>query len=223
VSFAAEHGSLVVASAGNRATATDKTNGLRYPAADPGAIGVAATNSAGVVTNDSIHGAQVALAAPGSDILTSATGSGDCLYAPTTPASSFSTGYVSAAAALVAEAYPTETPAQWAYRLEATAARSNVDGRDNSAGWGVVQPAAALRLVPSASTRGPASPFANTTGSAVAPPPIRIRPQPTQSALGATTEVLAIAAVIAVTLLGSLGAVIVLRRRRRATSAEANS
>jgi membrane-anchored mycosin MYCP len=216
VSFAAAHGSLVVASAGNRATTTDKSNGLRYPAADPGAIGVAATNSSGVVTNDSIHGRQVAVAAPGANILTSATGAGDCLYAATTPATSFSTGYVSAAAALVAQAYPTESPAEWAYRLEATAARARLDQRDDDAGWGVIQPLAAVTLVPSSATRGPKSPFADTADSAVVPSLVSVTPRQTQSAREASTEVLGIAAVAAVTLLGTLGAVIVLRRRRRA-------
>jgi membrane-anchored mycosin MYCP len=214
VSYATEHGSLVIASAGNRATTTDKTDGPRYPAADPGAIGVAATNTAGVVTNDSIHGAQVALAAPGSDILTAATGAGDCLYAPTTPASSFSTGYVSAAAALVAQAYPTETPAEWAYRLEATAARQRLDQRDDDSGWGIIQPLAALTLVPSSTTRGPKSPFADTRGSAISPARISVQPRQTASALEATTTLLGIAAVVAVTLLGTLGAAIILRRRR---------
>ena len=221
VAYATAHGSLVVASAGNRATTPDKKNGERYPAGDVGVLGVAATNTRGVVTNDSIHGPQVALAAPGSDILTTATGAGDCLYSADAPASSYSTAYVSAAAALVAQAYPKESPAQWAYRLEATASRANVDQRDDDAGWGVVQPADAITLVPSSTTRGPASPFGAITGNAVAPARISVHPDNGVSPLQATVQALLIAAIAAATLLGALGVMIVLRRRRRASQADA--
>jgi membrane-anchored mycosin MYCP len=100
VSYAASRGSLVVASAGNRATATDTTDGPRYPAAYPGALAVSATDAKGLVTDDSIHGPHVEIAAPGSQILTTARGAGDCLYAAEAPTTSFATAYVSAAAAL---------------------------------------------------------------------------------------------------------------------------
>lgn len=161
--YATERGSLIVASTGNRDTSLaldkDQQDGVRYPAGYPGVIGVSATGTNGVVTDSSIHGSHVALSAPGQDVLTAASSGGDCVYAGEKPATSFATGYVSAAAALVASAYPEETPAQWAYRLTAAANRAHPDTRDDISGWGTVQPYEALSLVPGPQTRGPVSPF----------------------------------------------------------------
>lgn len=172
VNYATARGSLVVASAGNRdaTLAFDTTirNGARYPAGSPGAVGVAATDAAGDVTNATIHGPHVALSAPGENVATTSSAGGDCVYATDQPAASFATAYVSAAAALVASAHPRETPAQWAYRLEASAVRADPDQRDDVSGWGTVQPYEAIALVPGASVRGPASPFGDA-GSASAP------------------------------------------------------
>jgi membrane-anchored mycosin MYCP len=131
VQYAESLGSLVVASAGNRAPET--TDGPRYPAAYPG----------GVVTDDSIHGEHVEVTAPGSDILTTANHGGDCVFSQEEPKTSFATAYVSAAAALVAAAHPAESPAEWKYRLMATGVRADPDSRDDRAGWGIVQPFAA--------------------------------------------------------------------------------
>lgn len=215
VDYAAANGSLVVASAGNRGTAVDKTDGVRYPAGYPGVLGVAAANLDGIVTGDSIHGPQVSVAAPGSDVLTSATQSGDCLYATDAPSSSFATGYVSAAAALVAAAHPDETPAQWAYRLKATALRADRDFRNDVDGWGVVQPASAITLAPGANTRGPESPFIDTTSSTVRPAEITVAPDYSASPTDVTQASMLLLGAIAATLLGTLGLVIALRARRR--------
>ncbi|MFJ3489338.1 S8 family serine peptidase [Leifsonia aquatica] len=163
VAYATAHGSLVVASAGNRdsslAVEKDQQDGARYPAGYPGVLGVAATGASGVVTDDSIHGAHVALSAPGQNVLTAANTGGDCVYASSAPATSFATAYVAAAAALVASAHPDETPAQWAYRLTASAIRPHPGTRDDESGWGVVQPYEAMVLVPGAETAGPPNPF----------------------------------------------------------------
>ncbi|KQX05457.1 MULTISPECIES: S8 family serine peptidase [unclassified Leifsonia] len=219
VAAAHDAGSLVVASAGNRATAEDARDGARYPAAYPGALGVTATDASGTVTNDSIHGPQVDLAAPAQSVTTSATGAGDCVYATEAPSSSFATGYASGAAALVAAAHPAEGPADWAYRLMATAARTDPDQRDDIAGWGLVQPADAITLLPSATTRGPASPFVDTAGSAVRPPEITVTPSDGSSAFAATTAAAAFISIVGATLLGIIATAVVLRRRRRADTA----
>ncbi len=217
VNYATANGSLIVASAGNRATTTNKTDGPRYPAAYPGVLGVAATGLDGIVTNDSIHGPHVAISAPGSEILTSATGSGDCLYASDAPTSSFATGYVSAAAALVASAHPDETPAHWAYRLQATALRTDRDHRNDEAGWGAVQPADAITLAPGASTRGPEGPFSDTSTSAVRPAHITVAPDYSVSPFDVAQSSMVLLVAIAATLLGTLGLVIALRARRRSS------
>ncbi len=170
VAYAAERGSLVVASAGNRdsdaAVEIDENDGPRYPAGFSGAIGVAATGAEGTVTKASIHGTHVRLSAPGQQIASTWPLGGDCVVAADEPATSYAAAYVSAAAALVASAHPDETPAQWAYRLEATAVRAQPDTRSNTSGWGVVQPYDAIVLVPGSGLRGPQSPFVSPTPSA---------------------------------------------------------
>ena len=150
-------GSLVVASAGNRATADDKADVPHYPAAYPDALGVTAVDVDGNATEDSIHGPHVDVAAPGTNVLTTLPGGGDCMLG-VEASSSWATAYVSAAAALLAEQHPDESPAQWAYRLEVTAAREHPAERDDLVGWGVVRPASALNFVDDGSAAGPDSP-----------------------------------------------------------------
>ena len=169
VAYAAAHGALVVASAGNRTTGKDTSDGPRYPAADPGALAVAAVDADGAPTDASIHGPHVQVAGPGAQVLSSADRAGDCLYATDTAESSFATAYVAGAAALVAAAHPDESPAEWAYRLMATASRDDPDRRDDQIGWGIVQPYDAITLTPGAGVRGPANPFTGTT-----PPPVAL-------------------------------------------------
>ncbi|MEL4319791.1 S8 family serine peptidase [Leifsonia sp. YIM 134122] len=216
VAAAHKAGSLVVASGGNRATAEDARDGARYPAAYPGVLGVTASDASGTVTDDSIHGPQVDVSAPAQSVTTSATGAGDCVYATEAPSSSFATGYVSGAAALVAAAHPADGPDGWAYRLMATAARTDPDQRDDVSGWGLIQPADAITLLPSATTRGPASPFVDTAGSAVRPPSISVTPSDGSSAFAATSAATAFITIVGATLLGIIATAVVLRRRRRA-------
>ncbi|MEV8250197.1 S8 family serine peptidase [Microbacterium sp. NPDC076768] len=214
VEHAAAVGALVVASGGNRASDSESENGPRYPAAYEQALGVSAADTNRVATDTSIHGPQVGVTAPGSNVLTAATGGGDCLFASDAPASSFATGYASAAAALVAEAHPEDPPAGWAYRLAATALRADADNRDDVNGWGFIQPSAAIQLLPDATTRGPVSPFFDTAESAVRPPAASLDPDSEGSPFLLTQEATVFVAIGGATLLGVLGIVIVLRRRR---------
>lgn len=221
VSYATEKGSLVVASAGNRdsslALQKDDNDGARYPAGFPNAIGVAATDTSGVVTDASIHGSHVSLAAPGQVIPSTSAVGGDCVIAPDTPATSYAAAYVSAAAALVASAHPDETPAQWAYRLEVTAVRADPDSRSNVSGWGVVQPYDAITLVPGSGLRGPASPFVSATATAAPPSSdqasvdVVVGPGEDAAAI-VTATAIGIGALIVLAALGTL-AVFVSRRR----------
>lgn len=181
VQAASDAGALVVASAGNRGTTTDTTDSPRYPAAYDGVLGVAAVDDKDQVTDTSIHGAHVDIAAPGTKVLTAFHHAGDCLLAPKDASTSFATAYVSAAAALVAQRFPDETPAQWAYRLEVTASRAIAGQRDDLAGWGVVRPYAALAFVDDGSAPGPRSPrFASAAPPGVAVPAMHLgaRPDP---------------------------------------------
>jgi membrane-anchored mycosin MYCP len=147
-----------VASAGNRTADPDAPDGPRYPAAYPGVLGVTATDEAGHATDDSFHGPHVDVAAPGVNVLTTFHAAGDCMLAGGAAASSWATAYVSAAAALIAERHPDESPAEWAFRLEVTAARSDPGARDDQLGWGTVQPTEALLFVDDGSAPGPDSP-----------------------------------------------------------------
>lgn len=213
VAYAAAQHSLVVASAGNRASAPDAPDGVRYPAGYPEALGVTAAADDGRATDDSIHGPQVALSAPGANVLSTATGAGDCQF-DKVPSASFATAYASGAAALVAQAHPHEPTAAWVYRLTATALRSDADHRDDHDGWGFVQPLAAIDLLPDASIRGPVSPFADTGHSAVRPAGAAVGADPAPSPFVATQQAAILAGVGAAALLGLLTTLLLLRRRR---------
>ncbi|KGM08624.1 peptidase S8, partial [Cellulomonas bogoriensis 69B4 = DSM 16987] len=158
VRHATDRGSLVVASAGNRRTTDVTTDSPRYPAAYPEVVAVSAVDRDDRVTSDSIHGPHVDVAAPGTDVLTAFHAAGNCVLAGGEASTSFATAYVSAAAALLAERFPHESPAQWAHRLTATAARAQPDARDDLAGWGVIRPYAALAFVDDGTAPGPQSP-----------------------------------------------------------------
>lgn len=221
VDAAATVGSLVVASAGNRATTGQTADGPRYPAGYSGSIGVTASNAVGTVTDDSIHGPQVDVAAPGADVLTAATGAGDCVYGADAPSSSFATAYVSGAAALVAAAHPDEGPDGWSYRLMASAARVDPDRRDDVNGWGLIQPANAIDLLPDSTTRGPASPFFDTAGSAVRMTAAPVAESTESEPFAPTALATALVAIVGAALLATIGAVALLRRRRREDPAAA--
>lgn len=174
VEKAQAQGALIVASAGNRGTATVKDDGLRYPAAYDGVLAVSAADPTGIVTRDSIHGPHVDIAAPGQNILTATTGGGDCMYSQQEPSSSYATGYVAAAAALVRQAHPGETIEQTSYRLLASAARADADRRDDRAGWGLVQPFDAVTMVPGSGQRGPVNPFTGAEPAQVVPGEVQL-------------------------------------------------
>ncbi|MFI2754390.1 S8 family serine peptidase [Cellulomonas sp. P22] len=158
VQDATRAGVLVVASVGSRATSGGAADGPRYPAGYPEVLAVTAVDDADQVTDGSVRGAHVDVAAPGTNVLTTYHAAGDCLLAGDQASTSFATAYVSAAAALLAERYPDETPDQWRYRLEVTAARVRPGERDDLVGWGIVRPDQALAFVDDGSAAGPVSP-----------------------------------------------------------------
>ncbi|WP_199422639.1 S8 family serine peptidase [Actinotalea solisilvae] len=220
VRVATERGALVVASAGNRTTAEDTTDSPRYPAAYDEVLAVTAVDAGDSATEDSIHGPHVEIAAPGTDVLTTFHAAGDCVLGGAA-SSSYATAYVSAAAALVAQAYPGERPAQWAHRLTVTAARFVADARDDWVGWGVVRPSSALAFVDDGSAPGPPSPAYEA--------PVVTPPRPADLELGAPEDVLAPAQAVSTWwLLGGVGACLAAlvvsrltgrRRRERAAAA----
>jgi subtilisin family serine protease len=152
VVFAQQKGALVVASGGNRVdqgatTSTEQLpDGPRYPAALDGVLGVTAADGHGQIGTDSVHGSHIDLAGPGSSVLAPFFG-GDCVLAADVPSTSFATGFVSAAAALLADRYPDEPAADLVRRLEQTATLAATGARTDAVGWGLIRPAAALALV----------------------------------------------------------------------------
>ncbi|MFJ8200486.1 type VII secretion-associated serine protease mycosin [Streptomyces sp. NPDC096152] len=138
VQYALKKGAVVVASAGNGG---EKGDHISYPAAYPGVIAAAAVDRYGTRASFSTRRWYAAVSAPGVDIVIA---DPDHRYYEgwgTSAASAF----VSGAVALVKAAHPGLTPAQIKRLLEDTARDAPVDGRDDSRGFGFVDPAAAIR------------------------------------------------------------------------------
>ncbi|MET9606037.1 type VII secretion-associated serine protease mycosin [Streptomyces sp. NPDC006512] len=175
VRYALSKGKLVFAAVGNDG---DTTNRHEYPAATPGVVGVGAVSADGDATQESQHGPQVDLSAPGIDIVTACAGkTGLC----TTHGTSDATALASASAALLWSAYPHWTNNQ-VLRVLLNTAGKPVDGavRNDYVGYGVVRPRVA---VPAPGDPGPpdvyplpdlaaaAGPGRTRAPSAGAPPP----------------------------------------------------
>ncbi|WP_229327445.1 type VII secretion-associated serine protease mycosin [Streptomyces sp. UNOC14_S4] len=140
VQYALEKGKLIFAAVGNSG---DKGNDVEYPAGFPGVLGVAANNRDAYATKESQHGPQVALAAPGEDIVTACVGGTELCKGHGTSAA---TALVSASAALIWSVHPTWTANQIARVLINTAGGN--DGkkeRSDFLGYGAVRPRIALK------------------------------------------------------------------------------
>ncbi|WKX07761.2 type VII secretion-associated serine protease mycosin [Streptomyces sp. NL15-2K] len=137
VQYALKKGSVVVASAGNGG---EKGDHISYPAAYPGVIAATAVDRYGTRASFSTRRWYATVSAPGVDVVIA---DPDHKYYEgwgTSAASAF----VSGAAALIKAAHPDLTPAQIKELLEDTARNSPSGGRDDSRGYGFIDPAAAL-------------------------------------------------------------------------------
>ncbi len=138
VQYALSKGSVVVASAGNGG---EKGDNISYPAAYPGVIAVTAVDRYGTRAPFSTRRWYATVSAPGVDVVIA---DPDHKYYEgwgTSAASAF----VSGAVALVKAAHPGLTPAQIKKLLRDTARNAPVGGRDDSRGFGLVDPAAAIK------------------------------------------------------------------------------
>jgi subtilisin family serine protease len=177
---ASEKGAILIAAVGN---AGPKSPPL-YPAADPRVIGVTAIDEKDQLYKGSVLGAQVAVAAPGVDVMVPAPSGAYQL----TTGTSVAAAHVSGVAALLLEKHP-EADAQLILEvLTASATRLGTNKRDDKVGWGLIDPLAALseldaRLAdtkvagatPAASAKQAATPAAptrapNASASAQTPP-----------------------------------------------------
>ncbi|MGW1540196.1 type VII secretion-associated serine protease mycosin [Streptomyces sp. NPDC002309] len=145
VQYALRKGSVVVASAGNGG---EKGDHISYPAAYPGVIAVTAVDRLGTRASFSTRRWYATVSAPGVDVVIAVPGRTYYEGWGTSAAAAF----VSGAVALVRAAHPGLTPAQIKRLLEDTARDAPADGRDDSRGFGFVDPAAAIeeagRLAP---------------------------------------------------------------------------
>ena len=129
-------GIVLIAAAGN---AGPKSPPL-YPAADPNVIAVTATDANDKLFDMANRGPQVALAAPGVDILEPAPSGGYQL----TTGTSVAAAHVSGVAALLIERNP-GVDVDTVHEILTSSAKSlSPSGRDDQFGWGLVDPAQAL-------------------------------------------------------------------------------
>ncbi|MET9732313.1 type VII secretion-associated serine protease mycosin [Streptomyces sp. NPDC006458] len=137
VQYALRKGSVVVASAGNGG---EKGDHISYPAAYPGVIAATAVDKFGTRASFSTRRWYATVSAPGVDVIIA---DPDHKYYEGWGTSA-AAAFVSGAAALVKSAHPGLTPAQIKKLLEDTARNSPEGGRDDSRGFGFVDPAAAI-------------------------------------------------------------------------------
>ncbi|MEU1705777.1 type VII secretion-associated serine protease mycosin [Streptomyces sp. NPDC005706] len=138
VQYALKKGVVVVASAGNGGAKGDHVS---YPAAYPGVIAATAVDRYGTRASFSTRRWYAAVSAPGVNVVIA---DPDHKYYEGWGTSA-AAAYVSGAAALVKAARPELTPAQVKKILEDTARDAPVGGRDDSRGFGMIDPAAALK------------------------------------------------------------------------------
>jgi type VII secretion-associated serine protease mycosin len=147
VQYALKKGVAVVASAGNGG---DKGDHVSYPAAYPGVIAATAVDRYGTRASFSTRRWYATVSAPGVDVVIA---DPDHKYYEgwgTSAASAF----VSGAVALVKAAHPGLAPAQIKKLLEDTARDAPVGGRDDSRGFGFIDPAAAIKAAAGLRTEG---------------------------------------------------------------------
>ncbi|MFC9861910.1 MULTISPECIES: type VII secretion-associated serine protease mycosin [unclassified Streptomyces] len=137
IQYALAKGVSVIASAGNGGEKGDRVS---YPAAYPGVIAVAAVDKHGTHASFSTRRWYATVSAPGVDIVVANPDRKYYIEWGTSAASAF----VSGAVALVRAAHPGLTPAQIKKLLADTARDAPADGRDDSRGYGVVDPAEAI-------------------------------------------------------------------------------
>ena len=138
VQYALEKGAVVVASAGNGG---EKGDHISYPAAYPGVIAATAVDEYGTRASFSTRRWYATVSAPGVNVVIADPDEKYYEGWGTSAASAF----VSGAVALIKAAHPGLSPAQIKQLLEDTARNSPTGGRDDSRGYGFIDPAAAIK------------------------------------------------------------------------------
>lgn len=219
VEYAVAKGKLVFAGVGNSGA---KGNPVLYPAAHPGAVGVAAVDQGIKATPESERGPQVDLAAPGDDIVaTCKGGTGLCRGHGTSAA----TALTSASAALLWSAHPDWTANQVLRVLINTAGGpKSGEKRSDSIGYGVVRPRIALQNpgdpgpadispLPELAAAKPSSPGATGGGGDSAH---RQAAEPAKGSDGLLSQRNVLAVGVAAAVVLAAGVSVLFTRRRRA-------
>ncbi|MER6299342.1 S8 family serine peptidase [Kitasatospora sp. NPDC001539] len=227
-------GSLVVASVGNEA---QSGNPVSYPGGLPNVVGVGAVDRDVVVTAESEQGPQVALVAPGMDIVAACTADTEyCQSHGTSDAAAL----VSASAALVWSVHKDWTANQVLRVLINTAGKPH-DGsmRNNISGYGAVRPRVALTdpgdpgpadvspvpaaAAPSATTPSASAPASSVPSPAATPSEVAVGAPSAQPTAGASAGsggggALPVVAGVVAGLVVVAGAVFAVLRRRRVSA-----
>jgi type VII secretion-associated serine protease mycosin len=160
---------IVVAAGGNVGDGTSP----RYPAGFPGVIGVAASDDYDFVDDSkTISGPHIDVYAPGANIPSTYRNARDCVFGPDDPLTSYSTPYVSGLAALLKERFPEESAEMIEYRIMASADRPVRGRRDDTMGWGLIQPYEALTMTLDPNRPGPPFPGVSKPRAQKPPPEI---------------------------------------------------
>ncbi len=133
IDYAWSKGALIVAAAGNSGTGT-----LDYPASLPDVVSVAAIDETGQRASFSNYGPGLDISAPGDRILTLDGGSDSATNVHYLRGTSFSTPFVSGAAALLLSVDGNLTNSELWNILNRTAVQPSGSGYNTNYGWGVV-------------------------------------------------------------------------------------
>jgi type VII secretion-associated serine protease mycosin len=193
VAAAIQQDVVVVAAAGNDGASDNRP---QYPAALPGVLAVAASDSQGKLWAKSESGDYIGLTAPGVGIYTT----GPEGSHSTVTGTSFAAPHVAAAAALLRSRYPTESATQIINRLTRTA-DSGGQARTPLRGYGIVNPYQALV----------AAPGAGTEENSLLTVPVRTAAPKAEHGTNRAIFIVSAGALIA---LGSIAALLLTRRRR---------
>lgn len=178
VDYALSHDVVVVAAAGNVASGDVRVANL---ASLPGVIAVSGITKDGKAWSGSAKGPQTVVSAPATNILVATPARNDPHYALGSGTSQ-ATALTSGAIALLRSRYPAMNAANVIARLIATARDLGPAGRDDSFGFGEIQPYKALTAnVPPVSTN-PLLSGVPTTGSDPDASPGHLQPVPIQPA-----------------------------------------
>ncbi|MFD9513883.1 type VII secretion-associated serine protease mycosin [Streptomyces mirabilis] len=220
VAYALSKGKLIFAGVGNDGAGL---NELEYPAATPGVVGVGAIDRNVKATQESQHGPQVDLAAPGADMVAACLGGTELCK---THGTSDATAIASASAALIWSKHPDWTNNQVLRVMLNTASKpKNGKERTDYLGYGTVRPRIALTnpgspgpadVYPLPDFKQAASKASDGAASASAQP----EGKPAAAASGTTSAMLWILTGVGAAFL--TGAVLVagaVRRRRRVAAA----